>query len=577
MKKTFYFLMAFIGLALTSCEPMEDIHDEINAELDNQLAVADADYTLTEDDYEALGQSFPNFSSEEDARTLIPSLLSDLYPTYGAGSIINVQFDLYDPISVIEYTVTDQDYSDFGLENNYFTSASIVGDFLEDEFEGLEEGSYVEITYNVVATDIEYELSDDDFDLIEDELEAVYPDPASSAGRFGNFDRRESSDAYWSDDMIYEAVDIVLSENVNGVTGQTYKVIYPIYTGSSGEESVTVVYDGNGFVEFSTTPDGESYVISDSDVELIVAGLGDQPEFEDPVGNLDRFGNFNRQLGSDNYWSDSMLAEAFTIALNANFPDAEDGKVYVVEYDFYDGSSGTGNLALVKDGDSYELATSVSTISETTVFAYTNGTWNQPLVLERADYTAMGQSFPNFSDNDEALYKIAIFLGLEFPYAEPGDMMAVSYQFYGGSSVGTYTRYANFVLEDGDWDAIPTVKTESLQFGYEDGMWVPDNTINYTLTSADYSIIADALSGIPEYETAVNSMNRYGNFDRRPGASAYWSDEMLLEAMQALLNEIAPNAEEGQKYALTFDIYNGSNTTETLNLIKEGGVWVVNE
>jgi hypothetical protein len=568
--------MTFVGLALTGCEPMEEIHNEIDAELDNQLAVADADYVLTEDDYEDLGQSFPNFSSVADARTLIPSLLSDLYPTYGAGSIINVEFDLYDPIRVEDYTVTDEDYNNFGLSNNYFTSASIVGDFLEGKFDTAEEGSYVEVTYDVVATDIEYELTDDDFALIGEQLGDVYPDPASSAAQFENFDRRETRDAYWSDDMIYEAVEIVLLDQLNGVAGQTYKVSYPIYTGSSGEESVTVVFDGNSYSEFMTTPPGEDYEVSETDIDLIVTGLSDDSEFDDAVSNLDRFGNFNRQLGSDSYWSDSMLAEAFTIALNANFPDAEDGKVYIVQYSFFDGSGGTGSLAVVKNGDVYEIATTVSTISETTVFAYTNGYWNQPLSLEGVDYTEMGQSFPNFSDNEEALYKIGIFLGLEFPYAEAGDMMAVEYNFYGGSDVGTYKRYANFVFEDRQWNAVPSVISNSLQFGYEDGMWVPDNTINRILSGDDYSIIAGELSSNADLSTQISSMERYSNFDRRPGASAYWSDANILLAMQTLLEEIAPNAEEGQKYVLTFDIYNGSNTTESLSLIKENGEWVVN-
>ena len=130
MKKTFYVLMAFVGLALTSCEPMEDIHDEIDNDLDSQLAVAERDYVLTEDDYEDLGQNFPNFGSVEDARTLIPSLLSDLYPTYGAGSIINVGFDLFDPLRVEDYMVTD-----YPGDANYFTDTDAVADFLDSEFE----------------------------------------------------------------------------------------------------------------------------------------------------------------------------------------------------------------------------------------------------------------------------------------------------------------------------------------------------------------------------------------------------------------------------------------------------------
>lgn len=51
---------------------------------------------------------------------------------------------------------------------------------------------------------------------------------------------------------------------------------------------------------------------------------------------------------------------------------------------------------------------------------------------------------------------------------------------------------------------------------------------------------------------------------------------MLLEAFNLLLNNNDPSAEEGQKYVLTFIIYNGSTTTEDMSLIKTGGVWVLN-
>ena len=54
MKKSFNLLLMLLGLVVVSCNPMDDIHDEIDAELDNQLAVAEADYVLTEDDYDDL-------------------------------------------------------------------------------------------------------------------------------------------------------------------------------------------------------------------------------------------------------------------------------------------------------------------------------------------------------------------------------------------------------------------------------------------------------------------------------------------------------------------------------------------
>ncbi len=73
-------------------------------------------------------------------------------------------------------------------------------------------------------------------------------------------------------------------------------------------------------------------------------------------------------------------------------------------------------------------------------------------------------------------------------------------------------------------------------------------------------------------------MANYGNFDRRPSSVAYWSDEMLLTVISDLLtNVIAPGAENEQKYVVSFDIYDGSNSVEELSLIKTDGSWIVNE
>ena len=51
---------------------------------------------------------------------------------------------------------------------------------------------------------------------------------------------------------------------------------------------------------------------------------------------------------------------------------------------------------------------------------------------------------------------------------------------------------------------------------------------------------------------------------------------MLLEAFGALLDDQSPSAEDGQKYVLTYVIYNGSVTNESMSVIKTGGEWVLN-
>ena len=49
---------------------------------------------------------------------------------------------------------------------------------------------------------------------------------------------------------------------------------------------------------------------------------------------------------------------------------------------------------------------------------------------------------------------------------------------------------------------------------------------------------------------------------------------MLVEAFNVLLDGLDPSAAEGQKYLMTFAIYNGAAGIEELGVIKEGGVWV---
>ncbi len=571
MKKTFYYLTMFFGItAFVGCNPMDDIHDEIDAELEGQLAVADADYTLTEDDYEELGQGFPNFGSVDDAKELIPTLLSDLYPTYGAGSQLNVSFDLYDPLRVDDYTLAGSDYALAGLDVEYFSSMAEIKDFLDAKFPQAEEGTYKELTYSITADEIVFELNADDYDFVGEALGETYATPAANAAQYNTFEIREDRDSYWSMDMIIEALGAVIDENYGAVAGQLYNVTYATYSGSKSIESIKLKYDGNSFTEVDT---GVSYQLNSDDYQYIATELSE--EYPEATSSMAEYENFEKRDAV--YWSDDMIEEALDILLSQKYPDAEDGDKFQVTYEVYDGNTKDEVMAIIKSGDSFVIdeGSSVSTIEQTGIYALTNGSWDEPYMIPDSAYTEeFGQAYSNFDDEEEAFAKIATFLGLNFPYAVEGEMKAVGYKFYDG---GTTTEYANFVYENGKWSVIPSVVTETLKFGYQDGMWVPDNTIKYTLGSADFSIIADALAGNADYATAVASMERYGNFDRRPGASAYWSDEMILEAMTALLNEIAPGAEEGQKYLLTFDIYNGSNTTEDLYLIKEGGEWVVFE
>ena len=133
------------------------------------------------------------------------------------------------------------------------------------------------------------------------------------------------------------------------------------------------------------------------------------------------------------------------------------------------------------------------------------------------------------------------------------------------------------MLANGAWMPHESTIETSLQFGYNDSVWVPDNTIRYMFAASDYDYIEANYAETDGFESAVSSMANFGNFDRRPSNAAYWSDEMLLTVISDLLtNVIAPGAEDEQKYVVSYDIYDGSNGVEEMSLIKIGGSWIVN-
>ncbi|NJW54372.1 hypothetical protein HC175_15790, partial [Salinimicrobium sp. CDJ15-91] len=176
------------------------------------------------------------------------------------------------------------------------------------------------------------------------------------------------------------------------------------------------------------------------------------------------------------------------------------------------------------------------------------------------------------SESDAGFY-IGRYLEPLYPYAQQGDFIAVEFQFYNGSA--TVDRFASFIYdeEEREWNFIPSVIEQTLQFGHEGTGWVVDNTIVYSLAASDYDFISEQLT--EEYPDPAWSAGNYNNFDRRAGNVNQWTDAMLLEAFNILLNQkIAPNAQEGQKYLLSFAIYNGTNTIEQMHLIKQNGAWV---
>ena len=523
MKKIFY-SFAILSLLFASCSPMEDIYEEIDAV--ETVISGEATITLTDADYDALDLSFGNFSSVDDAKSMLPGFLSDKYPVWGAESLAAVTFKLYSPIKFDTYTVTDEDYTELGL-----TSLNNLGDFNDlfaSKFPNEEKGTVIDLTYTTEPTIIDYTLTNDDFDLV-------------GNGRFNNFDIRPGRDEETEESRRVKIQTILLNNFPAAEDGTKYNVTYAVYDGSAGVLNMLVKQQQNEPDPNLTT----DYTLTDDDFDLVGNG---------------RYNNFDIREGKDEETVEARRAKIETILLN-NFPAAASGDLYNVTYAIYDGSAGSRVMLVQFDGTGYTIFSTTSyefytfELEESTTRFTLTDEWAAPITFTSEEYTLMGQRYPNFSDIDEAEYNIGIYLRTLYQFAAPEDFVAVEYNYYSG---GVSQRNVNFVFDGSVWNAIPTVIDETIKFGHDGNSWVPDNTIKYTLTAADYALVGN---------------DRYGNFDVRAGKDEESEESRLAKINTILLNNF-PSDAEGQKYIVTYNIYNGANGVWSLAVIKEGSAYV---
>ena len=244
--------------------------------------------------------------------------------------------------------------------------------------------------------------------------------------------------------------------------------------------------------------------------------------------------------------------DQITEFLVTKYPTAEDRLLVDLIYDYYDGSTRTLNNGFINN----------------------DGTWEMSIGISDDEYTALGEGRAQFSNEDEAFVKIPLFLNTKQASLLPqnGDIQGVMYKLYDSSARVVKSYVAFFIYDGSNWAKYNNVIDQSIQLGHDGDKWVPDNTIKRTLSAADVAFISNAFITI--YPGPADNLGFFKSFDVRSSSGNYWNDDMLLEAFNALLNDVNPTAEEGQKYSLTYVVYDGSTVNRTMNLIKTGGVFV---
>ncbi|MEH6534881.1 MAG: choice-of-anchor J domain-containing protein [Psychroserpens sp.] len=556
MKRIVY-VLAFMAAIFTGCNPIEDINNDLGNQ-DNPVIGFD-EFTLSSDDYAELVEqgdeedpdyyeTFEAFSDLEDAKVILPPFLTNRYPFWGDGSSVTVSFNLNDgnPEDVSAFTNADVYFlesSDYPTSNS---NAFLLEEDVESTLEGLlagqfdfpTEGQVVRFGYNQFTGVPEVGLASI--------YEAAFP------ANFGDFELISVSgpdELGWTE----ESANVTGSGFDGGAVATEEWLISP-----------QVDLSGSAGVSFQITQE--------------IDFLGD-PDLIDILVSTDYTTGGDVAAAT---WTaiafDKTIFGSLTTSEDFDFSDYDGQNVHVaLKYSSTDSDSPRWR---VQDFAIRTIGFSGDTASLSSYYEYSEGEWDDVdgvYYLNSADYDSMGEGsgqpgqFNNFSGSVLPADYLPQFLSINYPFAQDEDELFVVYRYYGGSAVGTVTKGNLYTFNGGSW--LPSIS--SLQFGLEDGVWVPDNTIRYTLLGSDYSLVASALLLTEGFEAAAGNLDNFGNFNRT-GGSTNWSDEMMITALGIVLENLDPSAAEGQKYSVTADVYIGSNATEDFNLIKSAGEWVAN-
>lgn len=534
MKKINILLATFAMLAFWSCEPLGDELDEIKS---NSTIAKNITYTLTEDDYESAGAvcdciEDESFSSIDAVKEYVPAILADQFPSLGlkSTSIVTYNFNRgrYEGIdqytTADTYTVTNADYASVSTDagsakffNKSTTSSANVPSILAANVSGASADDLTAVTYeyaNVKYSDIEGgELYKEDFESLSDlsslntisvEGDKVWEIYSSSSGykaaRMSGFDGGNQANVDW---MILPQIDLAGSSNVNFKLSHVVNFLGTGTLGGDLDVRVSTDYDGGADPSTSTWtslsldvwPDGDNYDISASKASL----------------------------------------------------SAFDGQQIYIAFYFKSTTEYAPQWRLIDIV--VDWGETIETTTKKDFYSFDGSAWeavdDNVYFLSSLDYDNMGAPgrFNNFSSSTPADNYLAQFLKSFLPYAQDGDEQVVIYDYFSSTS-GAQVRGDYYTFSGGTWSEYESVVVNTFSFGHNGIAWEPDNTINISLDSEDYTAIASATETSNPDGSA--SAGQYNNFDL-----SLWSSSQIFDVITTRLLDKVPSVDE-QKYLVTY-------------------------
>lgn len=206
-------------------------------------------------------------------------------------------------------------------------------------------------------------------------------------------------------------------------------------------------------------------------------------------------------------------------------------------------------------------------------FLYLNNKWKQIYTITPAEYSAVGLGKYNqfTSANDAQLPSIlSALLKTDLTVQDTvkaGDIEYISFNYYGSDSKA-YQRVIPLQYNGSNYVA-PQTSSAVLNFIKKSGKWTyvaPLPTIDYTLTTADITLIANSTIGTAALRTNLSS---YGDFETS------WAKADLQAAFILCLTKDITTPQTNTNYNVHYKLYSGGADVDTILAFQwDGTKWV---
>ncbi len=562
MKKITTYILG-LGLLAASCNPMEDIYNELDKK--ENPYVEKVELTLTDSDYESFDSDVADnhfFTDADPATEYIPVLLESKYPAldYGSSALVTYNFsvgypDLSGYTDAGYYSLTDEDYENVNTavgSAKYFSPKNPADEYIPSILNAsvteAEDGDIYIVAH--MYSDIEPDVSDsDEVTVFEYEFESSLGD-FSTVNVLGEQDWHFSSYGY-----------ALMSGYSNGAIPNEDWLISPEIDLA---ESTGTTLNVNQVVNY----------INDQWEQVAILVSADYDGSDPSAATWTEISPLNRPAG--NNWD-------FVETGDMDISEFDGETIHVAfKYISTDSNAATWQVSEVtvkSAGVSTKSGIIADPIKVEELYTYNSG-WAKTqgaYYVKAADYDAMGTpgNYDNFSSSDNPDNYLPQMLEQKYPYAQEDDVMVVVYKYYSG---GVQTRADEYHFNEGNWMEYNPVEVNTDQFilTKNDG-WVFDPTVMFTMNTADYQTIVDWVKnnkgseyvdsyGTQEFYFSAGSY--YSNFDIRDGnwesgEFSTWQDAVKASIAEVLLPAKFPDAVDQVSgidvlYEVTFATYDGS-------------------